>query len=94
MFCVRSFFACNVTGLCYNVFVNKAKLLYTRLEKMLIEKGYITLQASNIICRRGTRKEWIWKRHVLDLCEFVIDCREPDDKTKELLQRCAEWCKL
>lgn len=60
---------------------------------MLVSKGIITQATSNMICRRGTRKENYWGRHLLDLCEFVLDNREVEDKVRNLLEKTIAHCK-
>ena len=67
--------------------------LYYTLSSLLITKGYVTQEIVNIIARVGTRKEYIWKRHILDLCEFVIENRQIDDKTRLLLEKAIKLTK-
>lgn len=65
--------------------------LYKSLAKLLIVKGYVTQEIVNTISRKGTRKEYIWKRHILDLCEFVLDNRQADNEVKILLEKCVKF---
>ena len=65
--------------------------LYYTLSSLLISKGYITQEIVNTVARVGTRKEYIWKRHILDLCEFVLDQRQVDNEVKVLLEKCIQF---
>ena len=67
--------------------------LYYNLVKLLIVRGYITQKIADMIAREGTRKEYIWKRHILDLCEFVIENQQIDDKTRLLLEKAINLTK-
>lgn len=71
----------------------KAERLYEKIEKVLIAKGLVTQNQCNVIARRGHRKEWAWKRHIRDLCDFVFEVRSIDYDTKEFLNKCIEWTK-
>jgi hypothetical protein len=64
--------------------------LYQSLAKLLIVKGYVTQEIVNTIARKGTRKEYIWKRHILDLCDFVLDNRQVDNDVRILLEKCIK----
>jgi hypothetical protein len=55
------------------------KRLYDTISQKLIAEGLITQELSDTICRKGHRKENYWKRHILDLCEFVLEQREIED---------------
>lgn len=71
-----------------------SKWLYYMLETLLIEHKYITQLQSDTICRRGHRKERYWKRHIIDLCEFVLENREIEDgHLVDVLQKSVVWCK-
>ena len=74
--------------------MKNSKQLYAKLENLLITNELLTQAESNIICRRGTRKESYWGRHILDVCEFVLEYREPNNKVKELLERTIEGIKM
>jgi len=67
--------------------------LYYALERLLINKGYLTLEISEMITRKGTRKEYVWGRHILDLCEFMLEHRNLDGQTEALLERCIRLTK-
>lgn len=46
------------------------------------------------ISRVGSRKESYWKRHIIDLCELVLDMNDNiDDDTKHLLEKSILWAK-
>lgn len=71
-----------------------SKWLYHILEILLIEHKHLTQLQSDIICRKGHRKERYWKRHIIDLCEFVLENREIENVYLiELLQKSIVWCK-
>ena len=65
--------------------------LYQSLAKLLIVRGYVTQEIVNVISRKGTRKEYIWKRHILDLCDFILDNRQADSEVKILLEKCVRF---
>lgn len=65
--------------------------LYQSLVKLLIVRGYVTQKIADNIAREGTRKEYIWKRHILDLCDFVLDTRQVDNEVKILLEKCIQF---
>ena len=74
--------------------MSKSKTVYLKLEKLLIASGCITQEQSNVICRRGHRKEWAWSRHVLDLCEFVIKHKSPGDEVRAILKKAIHYVKM
>ena len=71
--------------------------LYSTLSQYCIHKGLLTQKQSDTICRKDHRKEWAWKRHVIDLCEFVLwkidDLQIDDVQTVELLEKTIAVCK-
>lgn len=73
--------------------MRRAKTLYIQLEKLLVEKCYVAQSQSDTICRRGHRKEWAWKRHIIDLCEYVLESCVVDNETKEILEKSIQWAK-
>lgn len=73
--------------------MKKAELLYNQIEQVLMTNGYITQEVSDIISRKGSRKERLWKRHIIDLCEFVLNHRSIDDDTRTMLEKDIMWCK-
>ena len=75
------------------MYKSKAERLYEKLENILIAKGLITQDQCNLIARRGHRKESYWKRHVRDLCDFVLEVRKVDFETESLLKKSIEWAK-
>lgn len=74
--------------------MSKFKLIYLKIEKLLIERGYITLSISNAICRRGQRKEWAWRRHVIDMCEFTLSQRGVEPEISDILIKCISLMKM
>lgn len=46
--------------------------LYWALVVKFADTGIITKRQARIIARVNTRKERYYKRHILDLCEFVL----------------------
>lgn len=74
--------------------MKRSKKIYLKLEELLIKNGCITQEQSNIICRRGHRKEWVWKRHILDLCEFVIEHKQPNEDVKKILKKAIHYIKM
>lgn len=70
--------------------------LYQRLERLCIAENLITQQQSDIITRKGHRKHGLWKRHILDLSEFVLwkieDRNFKNEQLVELLEKSIEWC--
>lgn len=73
--------------------MKKSEFEYIKIEKLLISKGYITQVQSDVIARRGTRKETYWKRHILDLCLFVLENKRVDTDTKSVLNQAIKWAK-
>lgn len=73
--------------------MNKYKKLYQQITKMLIYNQLLTQDESDTIARIGTRKESYWARHLLDMCQFVLEHREPNEKIKMLLNKILELVK-
>lgn len=73
--------------------MKKSEFEYIKLEQLLINKGYITQNQSDVISRRGTRKETYWKRHILDLCSFVLEHKRVDSETETILQKAIQWAR-
>jgi hypothetical protein len=73
--------------------LKKSESKYIALEQVLISKGYITQVQSDVISRRGTRKEIYWKRHILDLCSFVLEHKRIDTDVEEILNEAIQWVK-
>ena len=73
------------------------QILYNKLSKLCIQKGLLTQAQSDTICRKGHRKEWAMKRHILDLAKFVLWKMDNDDvkdvALKELLEQAILFCK-
>lgn len=73
-----------------------AYLLYCSLEKICLAKKYITKEQSDTITRKGHRKHGLWKRHILDLSDFVLwklkDRNIKDKQLVTLLENSKEWC--
>ena len=71
--------------------------LYSKLSKLCIQKGLLTQEQSDTICRKGHRKHWAMKRHILDLAKFVLWKMDNDDvkdvALKELLEQAVLLCK-
>jgi hypothetical protein len=68
----------------------KSQAVFESFSAKLIENGVVTQAECDIISRKGTRKERLWKRHVRDLAEYVIN-REKG--MEELCKLMIEWCK-
>ena len=70
---------------------------YNKLSELCIQKGLLTQEQSDTICRKGHRKGWAMKRHILDLVHFVMwkmdDGDIQDVALKELLEKVVLWCK-
>lgn len=49
------------------------KKLYRNIEGVLLEAHVVTKDESDAIARVGTRKERVWGRHVVDLCEYAME---------------------
>lgn len=79
--------------MCYNCFIRESEQLYHKLEKLLIAQGYITQAQSDIITRKGHRKYGYWKRHVIDLCYFVLEVKQPSIEIETILKNAIVWCK-
>jgi len=60
---------------------------------MLVLQEIVTQAQCDTIARIGKRKEWAWKRHIIDLCEFVLEQKEINEKTKSILEKSIVWCK-
>ena len=72
----------------------KSKKLYVKLERLIVSRGYMSQDMCDKISRVGSRKESYWKRHIIDLCELVLDMNDNiDDDTKHLLEKSILWAK-
>ena len=70
--------------------MNSSKALYRVIAKRLIRGGVITHKESDVVCRRGHRKERYWKRHLLDLCEYSIEKMDRNSSGNDSLRKlCA-----
>ena len=70
--------------------MNSSKMLYGVITRRLVSAGVITRKESDMICRRGHRKERYWKRHLLDLCGYSIRKMDRNDSGDDSLRKlCA-----
>jgi len=70
--------------------ISREEALYNVFSARLIEAGAVTERECDIIARRGTRKEYLWKRHLLDLAEYVLNNKKREE---ELCKQMIAWCK-
>ena len=73
--------------------MTNSEKLYHIIEILLISQGIITQTFSDKVTRKGSRKYGHWKRHVIDLCSFVIEQREIEIELEAVLKNCIMWCK-
>ena len=69
---------------------SKAQCVFEEFSKYLLDNGIVTQQEVSTIARKGTRKEKLWKRHIIDLANYVIDTEKG---MEELCIKMKEWCK-
>lgn len=72
-----------MSGLLQRIDPRRYKEIYYRIAKRAILNRIITAEERDIISRVGTRKEWAWGRHLLDLCE-IITSRIDDEECEKL----------
>ena len=53
--------------------------LYSVLSERLVGYGVVTREQCDTISRKGHRKQRYWKRHIVDLCEFVLESMQRND---------------
>ena len=74
--------------------MSKAYTLYWKLAQVLVNADLISRYECDVIARVGSRKEWAYKRHILDLCEYVLEQKNiEDERIKNYLERCIQWAK-
>ena len=74
--------------------MNQARKLYWKLAQVLVKAELVSRYECDVIARVGTRKEWAYKRHILDLCEYVLEKKNiEDDCLVNYLERCIQWAK-
>jgi len=66
------------------------KAVYEQFAKRLIARGVVNQKEVDVIARKGTRKEYLWRRHVLDLAEYAI---KKGKGMEELCNLMIQWCK-
>ena len=77
--------------------ISKKQAFFNAFSAKLVEMGVVSQENCDIIARRGTRKEYLWNRHIIDLANFAIDQNkqreEPCKEIEQLCNRTLEWCK-
>ena len=77
--------------------ITKEEALFNEFSAKLIEFGVVSQRECDIIARRGTRKEYLWIRHLIDLATYASEQDlQREGSCKEVQQLCLrmlEWCK-